>query len=58
MTEVGAFQFVLHSHIPYARKAGSWPHGEEWLPRSSLRNLYPICCGCFTNCGKKVFLIA
>ena len=27
----GAFTFVLHSHLPYARQAGMWPHGEEWV---------------------------
>ena len=23
----GAFTFVLHSHLPYCRIAGRWPHG-------------------------------
>ena len=27
----GSFSFVLHAHIPYVRKAGVWPFGEEWL---------------------------
>jgi 1,4-alpha-glucan branching enzyme len=27
----GGFSFVLHAHIPYVRKAGVWPFGEEWL---------------------------
>ena len=31
MAKVGAFTFVLHSHLPYARQAGMWPHGEEWI---------------------------
>ena len=26
---VGQFVFMLHSHIPYYRKAGMWPFGEE-----------------------------
>ena len=28
---IGAFTFMLHSHLPYARQAGMWPHGEEWV---------------------------
>ena len=27
----GSFCLVLHSHIPYCRKSGVWPAGEEWL---------------------------
>jgi 1,4-alpha-glucan branching enzyme len=27
----GSFVFMLHSHIPYCRKSGTWPAGEEWL---------------------------
>jgi len=27
----GSFSLVLHAHIPYVRKAGVWPFGEEWL---------------------------
>ena len=22
---------MLHSHLPYVRENGTWPHGEEWL---------------------------
>ncbi|MBI3964871.1 MAG: DUF1957 domain-containing protein [Chloroflexi bacterium] len=29
--KLGAFTFVLHSHLPYCRRAGRWPHGEEWI---------------------------
>lgn len=42
MTIVGSFQFVLHSHIPYARKAGSWPHGEEWLHEAASETYIPL----------------
>lgn len=28
---IGSFIFVLHSHVPYVRKSGKWPHGEEML---------------------------
>ncbi len=27
----GAFCLMLHSHIPYCKKSGVWPAGEEWL---------------------------
>jgi 1,4-alpha-glucan branching enzyme len=27
----GTFCLMLHSHIPYCRKSGVWPAGEEWL---------------------------
>ena len=37
----GAFTFVLHSHLPYCRLAGRWPHGEEWPARSYLGDLCP-----------------
>lgn len=29
--KTGSFIFVLHSHVPYVRKSGKWPHGEEML---------------------------
>src|SRR6187200_1467162 len=28
---LGGFTFVLHSHMPFYRGAGRWPHGEENL---------------------------
>ena len=31
MNPIGAFTFVLHSHLPYVWMAGRWPHGEEWI---------------------------
>ena len=36
MSSKGAFTFVLHSHLPYARMAGRWPHGEEWIHEGPL----------------------
>jgi 1,4-alpha-glucan branching enzyme len=27
----GTFCLMLHSHIPYCKKSGVWPAGEEWL---------------------------
>ena len=37
-----AFAFVLHGHLPYARNAGRWPHGEEWLHESMLGTYLPL----------------
>ncbi|GAG01551.1 unnamed protein product, partial [marine sediment metagenome] len=38
----GAFTFVLHSHLPYCRKAGRWPHGEEWLHEAISETYVPL----------------
>jgi 1,4-alpha-glucan branching enzyme len=38
----GAFTFVLHSHLPYARQAGRWPHGEEWLHEAAAETYIPL----------------
>ena len=37
-----AFAFVLHSHLPYARGAGRWPHGEEWIHEAILGTYLPL----------------
>lgn len=42
MTELGAFTFVLHTHLPYARLAGRWPHGEEWLHEAATESYLPL----------------
>ncbi len=42
MAAIGAFTFVLHSHLPYARKAGRWPHGEEWLHEAAMETYIPL----------------
>ncbi len=42
MTPKGAFTFVLHSHLPYARKAGRWPHGEEWIHEAAAETYVPL----------------
>jgi 1,4-alpha-glucan branching enzyme len=42
MTKSGAFTFVLHSHIPYTRQAGRWPHGEEWLHEAAAETYVPL----------------
>ncbi len=42
MGAIGAFTFVLHSHIPYVRLAGRWPHGEEWLHEAISETYLPL----------------
>ncbi len=42
MAPRGAFTFVLHSHLPYARMAGKWPHGEEWVHEAIADTYIPI----------------
>lgn len=41
-TKIGAFTFVLHSHIPYCRRAGRWPHGEEWIHEATAETYIPL----------------
>jgi 1,4-alpha-glucan branching enzyme len=38
----GAFTFVLHSHLPYVRRAGRWPHGEEWIHEAASETYIPL----------------
>jgi 1,4-alpha-glucan branching enzyme len=42
MDKFGAFTFVLHSHLPYCRRAGRWPHGEEWLHEAAAETYVPL----------------
>jgi 1,4-alpha-glucan branching enzyme len=42
MAPIGAFTFVLHAHIPYCRRAGRWPHGEEWLHEAIAETYLPL----------------
>src|SRR3989304_9142827 len=42
MEPSGAFNFVLHSHLPYTRAAGRWPHGEEWLHEAAGETYVPL----------------
>ena len=39
---LGYFCLVLHSHIPYTKKAGKWPFGEEWLYEAMAETYIPI----------------
>ena len=38
----GYFGLVLHGHIPYVKKSGKWPAGEEWLFEAMLETYIPI----------------
>lgn len=38
----GSYTFVLHSHLPYCRKAGRWPHGEEWIHEAIAETYLPL----------------
>jgi 1,4-alpha-glucan branching enzyme len=42
MAKQGAFMFVLHSHLPYVRKKGRWPHGEEMLYEAMAETYVPL----------------
>jgi len=37
-----AYALVLHSHLPYVRGAGRWPHGEEWVHEAILGTYLPL----------------
>lgn len=39
---VGSFVFMLHSHLPYYRKAGMWPFGEENLYECMAETYIPL----------------
>ena len=38
----GSFVFMLHSHLPYYRKAGMWPFGEENLYECMCETYVPL----------------
>src|SRR3954470_2004265 len=39
---LGGFTFVLHSHMPFYRGAGRWPHGEEALHEVMAETYVPL----------------
>ena len=39
---IGSFCLVLHSHIPYVRRHGQWPHGEDWLYEAAAESYLPL----------------
>lgn len=40
--KAGAFCIFLHSHLPYCRQAGRWPHGEEWIHEAAVGSYLPL----------------
>lgn len=38
----GLFALMLHCHIPYCRKSGVWPAGEEWLFEAMNETYVPL----------------
>ena len=38
----GSMTFVLHTHLPYCRESGRWPHGEEWFHEAMLECYLPL----------------
>lgn len=39
---LGAFTFILHSHIPYVLSHGRWPHGMDWLNEAVAETYIPL----------------
>jgi 1,4-alpha-glucan branching enzyme len=39
---IGSFVFMLHSHLPYYRKAGMWPFGEESVYECMAETYIPL----------------
>jgi 1,4-alpha-glucan branching enzyme len=38
----GYFSLVLHTHLPYVRKNGAWPVGEDWLYQVMSETYIPL----------------
>lgn len=38
----GYFTFVLHSHLPYVRHNGRWPHGEQMIYEALVETYLPL----------------
>src|SRR5258708_17526204 len=36
------FVLALHSHLPYVRHHGRWPHGSDWLCEAALDCYLPL----------------
>jgi len=39
---LGSFVLVLHGHLPYVLRHGTWPHGEDWLYEAAAETYLPI----------------
>ncbi|NOZ92979.1 MAG: glycoside hydrolase family 57 protein [Dictyoglomi bacterium] len=38
----GYYMLVLHTHLPWVKKAGKWPFGEEWLYEAIFDSYIPL----------------
>lgn len=38
----GAFCLVLHTHLPYVRRHGAWPCGEDWFHEAAVDSYLPL----------------
>lgn len=39
---LGNFCLVLHGHLPYVLRHGTWPHGEDWLYEATAETYLPL----------------
>ena len=39
---LGYFGLILHGHIPWCKKSGTWPAGEEWLMEAMNESYIPM----------------
>jgi len=39
---VGVFSLVLHTHLPYVRRNGVWPSGEEFFHQAAVESYLPL----------------
>ena len=39
--QLGSFCLVLHAHLPYVLRHGTWPHGEDWLFEAAAETYLP-----------------
>ena len=39
---LGYFGLILHGHIPWCKKSGTWPAGEEWLMEAMNETYIPM----------------
>jgi 1,4-alpha-glucan branching enzyme len=51
---LGAFTFVLHSHIPYVLDHGVSPHGTDWLSEAAVETYLPLLEVCHKLIGEGI----
>jgi 1,4-alpha-glucan branching enzyme len=39
---IGSVCLVLHGHLPYVLRHGTWPHGEDWLYEAAAETYMPL----------------